>query len=198
MSDDGIRESQPDADDSRRRWLASRQLTYSQRIIVGGAHSHAEWQANVDDVRRDEVADRIRQAVVAGLLSSENAGVLLDRVAADEDPETLERDVSAAGVPAVYTASEAPLTVADHKINGLAIAALVCAFVLAPAGIVLGHVALAQIKKTGEGGRPLAMTGLALGYIFTIVIVVFVVVMVVLAVIWGNYLTHCAQTTCVM
>lgn len=32
------------------------------------------------------------------------------------------------------------------------------------AGIVTGHVALSQIKRTGERGRGLAVTGLAVGY----------------------------------
>ncbi len=32
------------------------------------------------------------------------------------------------------------------------------------AGIVTGHIALSQIKRTGERGRGLAITGLALGY----------------------------------
>lgn len=32
------------------------------------------------------------------------------------------------------------------------------------AGIVTGHIALSQIKRTGERGRGLAITGLAVGY----------------------------------
>jgi hypothetical protein len=184
---------QPDADESRRRWLAARQLTYSQQIIAGGAHSHAEWQANVDDLRRDEVDERVRQAIGAQLLTPENARVLLDRVAAEEDPDTLETELAAAGVPEVYARRQLPTPA--RSTNALAIATLLCAFLVAPAGIVLGHVALAQIKKTGEGGRPLAITGLVLSYVFTVVEIVGIVA---LAVVWANYLTHCAQTTCIM
>lgn len=51
--------------------------------------------------------------------------------------------------------------------NILAILALVFAFVFAPAGIVLGHIAKRQIRQTGEQGDQLATWGLILGYIFT-------------------------------
>ncbi|WP_396882481.1 DUF4190 domain-containing protein [Mycobacterium sp. SMC-4] len=65
------------------------------------------------------------------------------------------------------------------KTNGMAIAALVCALVLAPLGIVFGHIALSQIKRTGEDGRGLAIAGLVIGYIFTgIVVLYFVVVLI--------------------
>ncbi|MFU8852991.1 DUF4190 domain-containing protein [Micromonospora sp. SL1-18] len=51
--------------------------------------------------------------------------------------------------------------------NVLAILALVFAFVFAPAGIVLGHLAKRQIRQTGEEGEQLASWGLILSYIFT-------------------------------
>jgi hypothetical protein len=51
--------------------------------------------------------------------------------------------------------------------NVMAILSLVFAFVFAPAGIVLGHLAKRQIRQTGEDGEPLARWGLILSYIFT-------------------------------
>ncbi|MBV9873077.1 MAG: DUF4190 domain-containing protein [Frankiaceae bacterium] len=51
--------------------------------------------------------------------------------------------------------------------SGLAIVALVLAFVFAPAAIVVGHVALNQIRRTGQSGDGLAWAGLILGYVFT-------------------------------
>ncbi len=51
--------------------------------------------------------------------------------------------------------------------NMLAILSLVFAFVFAPAGIVLGHLAKRQIRQTGEEGSQLASWGLILSYIFT-------------------------------
>jgi hypothetical protein len=47
----------------------------------------------------------------------------------------------------------------------MAIAALVMALVFFPLGIVLGHVARGQIKRTGEGGKGLATAALILGYL---------------------------------
>lgn len=52
--------------------------------------------------------------------------------------------------------------------NSLAVASLICAFLLAPLGIVFGHVSLSQIKRTGEDGRGMAIAGLVIGYLFTV------------------------------
>ncbi|GAA4695808.1 DUF4190 domain-containing protein [Phytohabitans rumicis] len=51
--------------------------------------------------------------------------------------------------------------------NVMAILSLVFAFVFAPVGIVLGHIAKKQIKERGEQGGGLATAGLVLSYIFT-------------------------------
>jgi len=39
-------------------------------------------------------------------------------------------------------------------------------------GIVTGHIALSQIKKTGEQGNVLAIIGLVLGYLLTLAAIV--------------------------
>ncbi|MDF2581678.1 MAG: cyclophilin [Mycobacterium sp.] len=52
--------------------------------------------------------------------------------------------------------------------NALAIASLVCAFLLAPLGVVFGHISLSQIKRSGEDGRGLAIAGLVIGYLLTV------------------------------
>lgn len=80
---------------------------------------------------------------------------------------------AAPGTP--YTAPPA-----GPSTNILAILALVGAFVFAPAAIVLGHIALGQIKRTGEAGHQLALWGMILGYVFTglwILIIIFSVVL---------------------
>ncbi|MGN9911871.1 DUF4190 domain-containing protein [Phytohabitans sp. LJ34] len=51
--------------------------------------------------------------------------------------------------------------------NVMAILSLVFAFIFAPVGIVLGHIAKKQIKERGEQGSGLATAGLVLSYIFT-------------------------------
>ncbi|RZT86663.1 uncharacterized protein DUF4333 [Pseudonocardia sediminis] len=53
--------------------------------------------------------------------------------------------------------------------NTLAILSLVLAFVVAPVAAVLGFVALGKIKRTGEGGKGLAVAGIVLGVVFTLV-----------------------------
>ncbi|CCH28223.1 DUF4190 domain-containing protein [Actinosynnema sp. NPDC047251] len=69
------------------------------------------------------------------------------------------------------------------RTNGMAIAALICAFVFAPAGIVLGIIARNQIKRTGEDGRGLATAGLVLGVVFTLLGLIAVILWIV-AVYW--------------
>lgn len=75
-----------------------------------------------------------------------------------------------------YTSDGKPIT-ADKAVgfrphnprtNTYAIVALVMAFVLAPLGIIFGHMARGQIKQTGEQGDGLALAGLILGYLFTV------------------------------
>jgi|GEM_PF-6466613 hypothetical protein len=65
-----------------------------------------------------------------------------------------------------------PPYVASKPTNGFAIAALVCSlatFVFCGIGsilgIVFGHIARRQIKRSGEGGSGLALAGLIVGYV---------------------------------
>ena len=60
----------------------------------------------------------------------------------------------------------------NRSTNSMAIAALVCSLVLAPLGIIFGHISLSQIKRTGQEGRGLAIAGLAIGYVSTVLSVI--------------------------
>lgn len=51
--------------------------------------------------------------------------------------------------------------------NTLAILALVLGIVIPVGGIICGHIALNQIKRTGESGHGLAFAGLIIGYVLT-------------------------------
>ena len=51
--------------------------------------------------------------------------------------------------------------------NTLAIVALILGFLVPLGGIIAGHIALGQIKRTGEGGHGLALAGTILGYVLT-------------------------------
>ncbi|MFF5790831.1 DUF4190 domain-containing protein [Paeniglutamicibacter sp. NPDC012692] len=60
------------------------------------------------------------------------------------------------------------------KTNALAIAAFVSSFIVGMTGVVLGHIALHQIKTTREGGRWLAIAALVIGYSSTAIGVYFI------------------------
>jgi Domain of unknown function (DUF4190) len=67
---------------------------------------------------------------------------------------------------------------APQKTNTLAIIALVASFFISLAGVIMGHIALGQIKRTGEGGRGLAIAALVIGYAsMAIGLVVFIIMM---------------------
>ncbi|MBC7593790.1 MAG: DUF4190 domain-containing protein [Kineosporiaceae bacterium] len=51
------------------------------------------------------------------------------------------------------------------KTNVFAVISLAGSLVVALVGIVFGHLALAQIKITGESGRNMAIGGLVVGYV---------------------------------
>lgn len=57
-------------------------------------------------------------------------------------------------------------------VNTLATLSLVFAFLFAPVGAILGHLGLAQIRRTGELGRDRALVGVTLSYIFITLTVV--------------------------
>lgn len=57
-------------------------------------------------------------------------------------------------------------------VNTMATLSLVFAFLFAPVGAILGHLGLAQIRRTGELGRDRALVGVTLSYIFIMLAVV--------------------------
>lgn len=59
--------------------------------------------------------------------------------------------------------------------NIWAILALVSGLTIPPLAIIAGHVALSQLKRTGDQGRGLAIAGLVLGYLLTAIIVVAII-----------------------
>lgn len=66
--------------------------------------------------------------------------------------------------------------------NTLAIITIIAAFVLPLAGIITGHIALKQLKTSGESGHALAKWGLILSYVFVgLGVLFFIIWMIVLA-----------------
>src|SRR5262245_12631533 len=64
----------------------------------------------------------------------------------------------------------------QQETNTLATLSVVFAFVFAPAGVIIGHVALSQIHETGDRGRDRALVGVTLSYVFITAVVVALVV----------------------
>ncbi|WP_461163561.1 DUF4190 domain-containing protein [Arthrobacter sp. R4-81] len=64
------------------------------------------------------------------------------------------------------------------KTNTLAIVALISVFFINVLGIILGHIALNQIKTTGEGGRGLAIAALIIGYLSVVIGIIVVIALV--------------------
>jgi hypothetical protein len=63
------------------------------------------------------------------------------------------------------------------ELNILAVIALIAScFGLTIPGIVMGHIALSQIKKSGESGHALALAAVIVGYALTALVVVAIVV----------------------
>ncbi|WP_297371857.1 DUF4190 domain-containing protein [Cryobacterium sp.] len=70
------------------------------------------------------------------------------------------------GFPAVPTPGNGPLGVpAAPRTNTMSIVSLITGFFCSIAAVITGHLALGQIRRTGENGRGLAITGLVLGYL---------------------------------
>ena len=62
--------------------------------------------------------------------------------------------------------------------SGAAVASFICSITAfftvigALAGVILGHIALRQIKRTGQEGKGLAIAGLVIGYFILLIILV--------------------------
>src|SRR4029079_185536 len=72
--------------------------------------------------------------------------------------------------------SSAPPTPHSQKTNPFATLSLIFAFLFAPAGALLGHLGLAQIRRTGQRGHDRALIGLTLSYAFILITVAALVI----------------------
>jgi uncharacterized membrane protein len=78
----------------------------------------------------------------------------------------------------------------SQKTNLLAILSLVGAFVFPLAGLILGIIALKQIKQTGEQGRGLALAGIIISAVYMVVVVIIMIVSFSLAASIGTSVTY--------
>lgn len=82
------------------------------------------------------------------------------------------------GYPQPYPGYGQPYPV-SRGTNTMAILALVFGILVAPLGLVFGFVARSQIKKTGEDGDGLALAGIIIGGIFTLLFIAYVVFIII-------------------
>jgi Domain of unknown function (DUF4190) len=77
---------------------------------------------------------------------------------------------------------------AGPKTNTLAIVAIILGFLVPVGGIITGHIALGQIKRTGEAGHGLALTGTVVGYVLTALYIVIILFSVLVPLLFlGTY-----------
>jgi eukaryotic-like serine/threonine-protein kinase len=93
------------------------------------------------------------------------------------DGDPFVGDPFAVGRPGASALRMPAPTSQQQETNTLATLSVVFAFVFAPAGVILGHLALSQIHETGDRGRDRALVGVTLSYVFITVAVVALVVL---------------------
>lgn len=118
------------------------------------------------DTDRDRAVERLNLAYSEGRLSKDEFDDRLENAFTARTLADLDQLVT--DLPGARVAVAAARAT---KINGLAIASLACGlaqFMFGPLAtipaIVFGHMARYQIKRTGEQGAGLALTGLILGW----------------------------------
>jgi len=79
------------------------------------------------------------------------------------------------GAPAYAASPYGTASAASDRTNGISILAIILGFVFPIGGIIAGAVALAQIKRTGEKGRALAITGIVAGAVISVLAILAVI-----------------------
>ncbi len=149
---------------------------------VGGAWAFTaggeRGKMRAADTDRDHVVEVLSMAYSEGRLSKDEYDGRLENALSARTYADLDQLVT--DLPVARATAVTPVA----GVNGLALASLGCGlvqFVFGPLtaipAIVFGHVALHQIKRTGEQGAGLALAGLILGWATVILIVVIGLVM---------------------
>lgn len=80
--------------------------------------------------------------------------------------------------PAAGASQSTPSAPPAAPMNTLAIVSLIASFFVSVVGIVCGHIALSQIKRSGDRGRGIALFGTILGYVFLVTQIIAAAVMI--------------------
>jgi hypothetical protein len=154
--------------------------TTAPRVIQTGGRTQAftaggdRGKMRAADADRDGVVERLNMAYSEGRLSKDEYDGRLENALSARTYADLDQLVT--DLPVARATAVTPVVRTN---NGLAIASLACGlvqFVFGPVtaipAIVFGHMALNQIKRTGEQGAGLALAGLILGWATVVLIVV--------------------------
>jgi uncharacterized membrane protein len=146
--------------------------------------SHADRERAVDVLRagfaegrleKEEFDQRIERAYRARTVGE------LALLVADLPHGPVPHPAPVTGLPQTFL-PVGPQT--NGKAVGSAVCGVLCLLSLGLTGIpavVLGHAARSEIRRTGEGGDALALTGLALGWLSTVVWAVLLTLVIVAA-----------------
>jgi hypothetical protein len=125
-------------------------------------------------VDRERVADVLKAAYSEGRLTKDEfdarcARVMAARHYGDLAPIVADLPGGAASVPVPY--GPPGYSAPQQPTSGLAVGSLVCSLVgllVGPAtipGVIMGHAARRQIRRSGQRGDGLAISGMVIGYI---------------------------------
>ena len=89
--------------------------------------------------------------------------------------------------PQPYQYAQAP---ASERWNVLAIVGFVLAFFVSLGAVICGHIALSQIKKTGEKGHGLALAAVIIGYVGIAIGIIYFIVIIGIVVAAGTSGTY--------
>ena len=78
----------------------------------------------------------------------------------------------------------------EPPLNTLALVSFIGSFFISLVGIICGHIALSQIKKTGERGRGFALAGLIIGYVAIAITIIAIIAAVMGAIALSSYDTE--------
>jgi len=149
--------------------------------VAGGG----QGRMRAADTDRDRVAGILGTAYSEGRLSRDEYDARLESALSARTYADLDHIVT--DLPAAQKTAPSPAALAmvttPARTNGLAIASLACGlaqFAFGPLAtipaIVLGHMARSQIKRTGDQGAGLALTGLVLGWAAVILGIILIAV----------------------
>lgn len=141
-------------------------------------HVHARMRASTAD--RDRTVDVLKAAYSEGRLTKDEFDARSGRVLAARtyaELGAIVADLPAGPGGPAFQGGYYPAVVPGTPTSGLAIGAMACGFAeilslgflpaifLSIPTVILGHMAKAQIRQTGEQGEAMAIVGLVLGYL---------------------------------